>query len=233
MNKRLLILLLIIFLFPFLLNLWHGYLKPAVEDEIDIIECKSLSESLRPHIDEMIPVIEEHGKSLNTKNNFNKSEGYKIVRNDIKTHLPHVFEIVENYLKSIEVKNMKMANCDTEKYCWFLRLYNKEGHFLDWHFDNNFTSGLRYTYVCNVYVSDNNESQFMVKNKHNRMRVISNTTGQGVFYNGSKVKHAISSQNKDAIRIALIVPYYENHTLTFIGAWRKWARDIIYSTLKL
>jgi len=227
------LLIIIIFLIPFLLNYWHGYLKPAEEDEIGAVDCKNLSESLKPHVGDIIRVIVNHGKSLDAKNNFNTTEGYKIVRNDIKTHLPQVFEIIENYLKRIEVEHMSMADCDTEQYCWFLRLYNKEGHFLDWHFDNNFTSGLRYTYVCNVFTSDNNQSQFMVKNKNNRIRVISNTSGQGVFYNGSKVKHAISSQHNDAIRIALIVPYYEKHDLTFMGKWRKWARDIIYSNLTL
>jgi hypothetical protein len=65
------------------------------------------------------------------------------------------------------------------------------------------------------------------------MRVINNTSGQGVFYNGSEVKHAISKQNENATRIALVVPFYEDDKLTYIGRWRKWARDIIYSTLKL
>ena len=231
--KNLLLLFLLLLSIPFILNLYHGYLKPVSGDKIDIINCDRLSHMLKPHIDDMIQVIENHGKFLSTKNNFNKSEGFKIVRSDIKPHLPNVFEIIDEYVKNIKVDGMKMANCDTEKYCWFLRLYNRDGHFLDWHYDNNFTSGLRYTYVCNIYVSDNNESQFLVKNDTNKMRVINNTSGQGVFYNGSEVKHAISKQNKNATRIALVVPFYEHDKLTYIGRWRKWARDIIYSTLKL
>ena len=225
-------------MFPFLLNLYDGYLKPASDDKISIIDCKHLSNSLEPYYKEIIDITEKHGNALSSKIwyskiNLNKSKGFEIVRKDVQEHLPLVFEIIEKYVRSLKVENMKIANCNTEKYCWFLRLYNKEGDFLDWHFDNNFSHGLRYTYVCNIYTSKNNESQFLIKSKNNRMRVVVNSTGNGVFYNGNTVKHAISRQNKNAIRIALIIPFYENDKLTLIGSWRKWARNIIYSTLKL
>tara|TARA_Y100000389_G_scaffold197861_1_gene233270 strand:+ start:1540 stop:2151 length:612 start_codon:yes stop_codon:yes gene_type:complete len=203
-----------------------------------VIDCKCLSKSLEPYLTEIIDVTEKYGNALHSKIlfskiNLNKSEGFKIIRRDVQRHLPQVFEIIEKYVKGLKVDNMKIANCNTEKYCWFLRLYNKEGHFLDWHFDNNFSYGLRYTYVCNIYTSKNNESQFLVRGKNNRVKVMVNSTGNGVFYNGSTVKHAISNQNNNAVRIALIIPFYENDKLTSMGAYRKWARDITYSTLKL
>jgi len=227
-----LMIILCFLLFPFSLSL-SLHLRRPKDDYVDTIDCKNLNQHLTPYIDEIINVIQEQGKFLDGKSNFNSVEGYKIVRNDIKKHLPEVYEIIERYVRSIKVDNMNMANCDNEKYCWFLRLYNKEGHYLDWHFDNNFTTGKRKTYVCNIYVSDENESHFLVKNKNNITRVITSKNGEGVLYNGSDVKHAISSQIKNGVRISLIVPFYENDKLTIIGKWRMWARDIMYSILKL
>ena len=233
MMKYVVLVLIMVFIIPVSLNFYHGYLKPACDDKVSMVNCQNLSNNLEPHIDEITHVMEQHGTALKTKYNFHSSEGFKMVRADVKSLLPHVFEIIEDHAKRLKIQGLEMSNCDVEKYCWFLRLYNREGHFLDWHFDNNFSSGSRYTYVCNLHTSANNESQFLTLNKNNRIHVIPNVTGQGVFYNGSEVKHAISRQNANATRIALVIPFYENHTPTLIGAWRKWARGIIYSTLKL
>lgn len=221
--KHLFILAFII-LFPFLLNAWHGYLKPARKSEIQHIDCSYIQGKLRPYTDDIIKVTESQGNTLKSM----AGEGYKIVRNEMKKHLPSVYTIIEDYVSTLSYKGAKPMDCDKEKYCWFLRLYNKNGHFLDWHFDNNFTSGARYTLVCNIHVSPCNTSHFMTKE-----RVVPSESGSGVIYNGTDVKHAISSQSDDCTRIALIVPMYENDQITLLGRWRKWARDISFQNLKL
>lgn len=230
--KYILILVFII-VFPFLLNFWHGYLKPAQISEIHRTDCSYIQNKLGHHIDDIIKVIESRGNKLDSSTNSNMSEGYKIVRNEIKKHLPEVYEIIEAYVSSLQYEQTRPMNCDKDKYCWFLRLYNKDGHFLDWHFDNNFTRGVRYTFVCNVYVSKCNTSHFMEKDKNNRMHVIPSESGSAVIYNGTDVKHAISSQTDDCVRIALIVPMYENEEKTLLGKWRQWARNISFHHLKL
>jgi hypothetical protein len=222
-----------IILFPFLLNTWHGYLKPAQKSEIQHMDCSYIQGKLRPYIDDIIKVIERRGTKLDSTYNSNSSEGYKIIRNDMKKYLPEVFMIIEEYVSSLRYNESKPVSCDKDKYCWFLRLYNKDGHFLDWHFDNNFTVGPRHTFVCNIFISKCNTSHFMTKDMNNRIHIISSESGSGVIYNGTDVKHAISSQTDDCVRVALIVPMYENEHMTFIGRWRKWARGIIYHHLKL
>lgn len=227
------ILLLIIIIFPFLLNVWNGYFKPPQNSVIHSTDCSYIEKKLNPHIDEIIKVIESRGNKLESGFNLNTSEGYKIVRNEIKKYLPEVYTIIEEYVSKLKFNESRMMDCNKDKYCWFLRLYNKNGHFLDWHFDNNFTRGVRYTLVCNVFVSKCNTSHFMTKDRNNRMHIIPSESGYGVIYNGTDVKHAISSQTDDCVRIALVVPMYENENLTFLGAWRKWARGIMYHYFKL
>lgn len=222
-----------IILFPFLLNTWHGYLKPAQTSEIHQTDCSYIQNKLRHHIDDIIKVIESRGTKLESTSNSNSSEGYKIVRNELQKYLPEVFMIIDEYVSSLSYNDSKPVSCDKDKYCWFLRLYNKDGHFLDWHFDNNFTVGLRHTFVCNIFISTCNSSHFMTKDVNNRMHVIPSESGSAVIYNGTDVKHAISSQTDNCARVALIVPMYENEHITFIGKWRKWARSIMFHYLKL
>jgi hypothetical protein len=224
------LLVLLLLLVPFLLNAWHGYFKPAQNSDVQRVDCSYVQDTLRPHVDDIIRVMETHGNKLS---NPSASEGYKIVRDELKKYLPDVYARIEKYVSTLEYEGMRPMDCDEEKYCWFLRLYNKDGHFLDWHFDNNFTSGLRYTFVCNVFVSPCNTSHFLTRDNRNRMRVVQSEPGSGVIYNGTDVKHAISSQTNDCVRIALIVPLYENANVTLLGAWRKWARGIMYRHLKL
>ena len=230
--KYILILVFII-VSPFLLNAWHGYFKPAQDSEIHHVDCSYIQNKLSHHIDDIIKVIESRGTKLESTYNSNSSEGYKIVRNDIKKNLPEVFKIIEEYVSSLNYNGARPVNCDKDKYCWFLRLYNKDGHFLDWHFDNNFTTGMRHTFVCNVFVSKCNTSHFMTKDRNNRMHIVPSDSGSGVIYNGTDVKHGISSQKDDCVRIALIVPMYENEHMTMLGTWRKWARGIMFHHLKL
>lgn len=233
MKYTVVVIIVLVFALPFLLNAWHGYFKPATNADIHHVDCTGIQDSLRQHVDDIITLMETHGNKLDSASNSNASEGYKIVRDDIKKYAPEVYTIIEKYVSTLRHDDMTPMDCDKEKYCWFLRLYNKDGHFLDWHFDNNFTRGMRYTFVCNIFTSTCNTSQFMTRDRRNRMHVVQSEAGSGIIYDGTNVKHAISSQTDDCVRIALVVPLYENEDMTLLGRWRKWARGVTYHHLKL
>ena len=137
------LLLLILLVLPFLVNVWHGYLKPAQSGKFKEIDCSEISNSLNPYVNDIVHVAKQHGN----KSTSNMVEGYKITRSTIRDRLPNVFTIIEKYVSGLKNKKVKPADCEKEQYCWFLRLYDQSGHYIDWHFDNNFTSGLRKTYV--------------------------------------------------------------------------------------
>ena len=116
----------------------------------------------------------------------------------------------------------------------FLRLYKNENDRLDWHYDNNFTKGLRYTLVIPLYVDDCNTSHFMIKDRKTGFeQVIPVNVGEGVLYNGSDVYHKISPQTKGCKRLVLIIPFYEDYSMSFIGKCRHHARSFIYQFLTL
>lgn len=225
------VVLFIFLLLPFLVNLYEGVLKRPKNSTVYKISNESFSNDVEPYVDDLIHLIESKGTVLGTNNPH--VEGYKITRGEILNNDQELFNIIQNNIPEIENfcsnligKNLQMADCNQEQYCWFLRLYNKDGHYLDWHFDNNFTDGFRYTYVLNLYVSECNTSSFMTKDMKNKVSVFKSKTGEGVFYDGSNIKHSISKQTKQCVRISLIIPLYENPHMNWFGKLRKKVRNV-------
>jgi hypothetical protein len=229
MKIKTLLIIVFIILIPFILNLWNGYLKPAQSGKIEHVDCSTISNNLNPYVNDIIKLIQEHGN----KTSAGPVEGYKLVRSTVKEKLPQVYNIIEEYVSKLNVDGLKPANCEREQYCWFLRLYNQKGHYIDWHFDNNFTNGLRKTYVCNVYISECNTSHLMTKDRYKMIRVDESRAGKGVVYNGSEVKHSVSRQNDGCIRISLIIPLYEDDSVSILGWFRRGARNISDKIFKL
>jgi len=223
------LLLLILLLLPFLINIWNGYLKPAQSGKFKEINCSEISNSLNPYVNDIVHIAQQHGN----KSSSSMVEGYKITRSTIRVKLPQVFNIIEEYVSSMKNKKVKPADCEKEQYCWFLRLYNQSGHYIDWHFDNNFTSGLRKTYVCNIYTSECNASHLMTKDRNGRVKINESVAGKGVLYNGSDVKHSVSKQMNGCTRISLIIPLYENDSVTMFGWFRRLARNVSDKVFKL
>lgn len=229
MKFRTPIIIVFIILLPFILNLWDGYLKPAQSGKFKQLDCSQISNSLNPYVNDIVYLAEHHGK----KSDSSAVEGYKITRSMVRDKLPQVFEIVEKYVSGVRSRKTKPADCEKEQYCWFLRLYNQSGHYIDWHFDNNFTNGKRKTYVCNVYASECNTSHLMTKDKNDKVKIDESRSGKGVVYNGSEVKHSVSKQKAGCSRISLIIPLYEDDSVTALGWYRRIARNISDKLIKL
>ena len=223
------LLLLILLVLPFLVNLWNGYLKPAQSGKFKEIDCSEISNSLNPYVNDIIHIAQQHGN----KSTSNMVEGYKITRSTIRDRLPQVFNIIDEYVSGLKNKKVKPADCEKEQYCWFLRLYNQSGHYIDWHFDNNFTNGARNTYVCNIYTSECNTSHLMTKDRYDKVKISETKAGKGVLYNGSEVKHSVSKQASGCTRISLIIPLYENDSVTAFGWFRRLARNVSDKVFKL
>jgi hypothetical protein len=121
----------------------------------------------------------------------------------------------------------------TEKYRIFARMY-KKGDFLDWHYDNNFTKGNRYTLVIPILVDSGNTSEFMIKDSITKEeKIIPIPLGTGVIYNGSITYHSISKQTDGQRRLVIIIPFYTNYNKSFVGNIRQIIRNITDDTLTI
>jgi len=69
-----------------------------------------------------------------------------------------------------------------EKYRIFARLYQDENDWLNFHYDNNFTKGLRYTVVIPLYYSSKNTCHFVIKDHNFKDKLINIPLGKAAIY---------------------------------------------------
>jgi len=186
-------------------------------------------------INKCVTCLLKYGTKLNPNKNFNNAKGIKLNYNGIKKYIPELIYFYMNniFLKTIEdVINIKLNFAPvSEQYRLFLRLY-LDGDFLDYHYDNNFTIGKRFTAVIPILANDENTAEFQVKNKDGNT-IYKIPISEGVLYNGSKIYHSITKQSKNGIRLAVIIPLYEKYKISAYGQIRKKIRDITYKKLTL
>jgi len=179
--------------------------------------------------------IKKNGSVLDPNLNFNNAKGKKLNYNQLPKNKIKFYENnnLRNSVSKIINENINFAD-NNEKYKIFARIYDNENDFLDWHYDNNFTMGNRYTLVIPVLVDKDNTSEFLIKDrKTNVEKIIPIPLGKGVIYNGSITYHKISQQTKGSRRMVIIIPFYSNYKKTIFGKMREVFRNITYKYLTL
>jgi hypothetical protein len=230
------IIIIIIFLIFLIINYYYGKsfhkclkCKP---NEVYFIDIKLPEYKIIKNLERQ---IRESGSSLDPILNFNNAQGKKLNYNKLPNDIKIFYEN-DNLCKSVSiVVGEKVHYADfSEKYRIFARLYENKDDFLDWHYDNNFTVGNRYTLVIPIIVDKGNTSEFMIKDRKTGMeKIIPIPLGKGVIYNGSVTYHKISQQTDGQKRMVIIIPFYTNYKKTFIGDIREYIRNITYKNLTL
>tara|TARA_B100000683_G_scaffold249691_1_gene264129 strand:+ start:3308 stop:4048 length:741 start_codon:yes stop_codon:yes gene_type:complete len=225
---------------PFAHNLWEGRMRRSANARILRVRCDDIQQSLRPHIPKIVQTMRRHGARLDPSFNFHMSQGCKAARSVYARHAPQACAAVDaavgRIAKAASVAagiGLSPAPFDRETYCWFTRIYERDGDCLAWHFDNNFSNGRRFTYVQELDVSRENASHFLVQDESENIRVFVSKAGSAILYDGSSTKHAISRQAKGGRRVVLVVPLYEDYTHGFYGSMRRRAREIVYRQMRL
>ena len=178
-----------------------------------------------------------NGIRLDKSKNMNKANGLKLNFHQLKTHVPEIISFVENsqlieFASIIVGKQLYMLKND--RYQIFARLYTSSNDFIDWHYDNNFSNGLRYTLIIPLYIDECNTSELMILdqktcNKH----TIQMSVGDAVLFDGSNVCHSITKQKEGCKRLTLIIPLYENPNIGYYGKLMTFIRDIGFDIFKL
>jgi len=177
----------------------------------------------------------KNGTILRNERNFNSVKGRKINKEVVPKEIKDFFLTEQIRLQVSESvgENVDFAD-DIEKYKIFARLYEDGGDHVDWHYDNNYTDGNRYTLVIPLVQDLNNTSKFMIKDKNSQNEIeIPLEVGQGVVYNGSITYHKITEQTEGYIRMVVIIPFYSNKNINFFNKIRMLTRDFLYKKLTL
>jgi hypothetical protein len=195
------------------------------ESEIFFVDVNPLPYNL---VNILENAIRKNGSQLNPKYNNRNAQGKKMNYYELPKDICDFY--INNTLKeSVSAaihENVEYAD-ETERYRIFARLYENEDDFLDWHYDNNFTVGNRYTLVIPVLVDSGNTSEFMIQDqKTQEKQTIPIPLGKGVVYNGSITYHSISKQTNGQRRLVMIIPFYTNYKKTYSGYIRQAFRNI-------
>ena len=179
--------------------------------------------------------INNNGINLDGRKNNNRSQSKKINSDKVPYHLKKFYlnEEVRNKVSKIIGEDVFFAD-ENDKYRIFARIYNQPGDSIDWHYDNNFTKGKRYTLIIPLIVDKGNTSEFWIKDKiDGKEKLVDIPIGKGVIYNGYETFHKITSQTKGNRRMVIIIPLYSNYEVSLFNRFRMKVRDIIFKTFSL
>jgi hypothetical protein len=190
------------------------------------------------YIECLFNALKTHGSRLNPELNFNNAKGKKLNGIELTKLCPSIVNwfMTDDLARTVSKHvGEAVAFADiNEKYRIFARIYDDEGDFLNWHYDNNFTKGNRYTLVIPLVVDDCNTAEFEYKDRKNGKEVIARIPlGKGVLYNGSELYHRITKQTNGCRRIVIIIPFYADYRKSIIGKLREKLRNITYQQLTL
>lgn len=218
------------------LNYWHGkQFHRCTECETNKIMLPYVPELPDNCVDVLENTIRTTGSVLDPKRNFGNAQGRKINYTQLPECIKKFYDTEEfaNIASKAVGERLSLAPM-TEKYRIFARLYEDDDDFLDWHYDNNFTKGIRYTLVIPVLVDDCNTAEFKIKDRKTEAeKIIQVPLGMGVLYNGTDVYHKITQQTKGCRRMVVIIPFYSNYEKGFLGEMRQFMRNITYQQLSL
>tara|TARA_Y100000389_G_scaffold181390_1_gene196945 strand:- start:684 stop:1409 length:726 start_codon:yes stop_codon:yes gene_type:complete len=228
--EKLYIIFVLMFLFALIIFYKNIYLRKKFHSCSDCEKNKYFNIDIKLPNKSSINEIEKllkKGTLINPKSNFNNAQGKKIDSLIIPQNIKK-FYMTDKLRKEIsEIIGEEVYYApDSEKYRIFSRIYDNPNDFLDWHYDNNFTKGNRYTLAIPIFISKGNTSEFMIKDRKTKEEIIvPMEIGKGVIYNGSEVYHKISKQTKNNKRIVIIIPFYTNNTKSLIGVIREVFRN--------
>lgn len=170
--------------------------------------------------------IVANGIQLDSRINFQNAHGKKMNAIGIGKHCPAIIDwfLSPRILNAVSERIGEKVHFMHEKehYRIFARIYDQELDFLNWHYDNNFTLGIRYTLVIPLIINDCNTAEFQYKDRQSKEIVtVRLALGEGVLYNGSEMYHRITQQTRGCKRMVIVIPLYTNPAKNIFGALRE------------
>jgi hypothetical protein len=236
-NVGLLIVILIIIILVFLsLSIYYEgkvfYQYPfSKESEYWIVKLNLPSEEYIEELENKLA----NGDKLNSNYNNSNAQGQKLSARDLPFTIKEYYlnEDLLSYVSKI-LNNKVMFGDNSDNYCIFARNYNNPNDFLNWHYDLNYTKGIRYTLVIPVLVDEGNTSEFMIRDrKTGKEYEIPINMGEGVIYDASNVYHSITKQTGNNRRIVVVIPLYTDSRQSFLSKIKSKFRDNLHKIIKV
>ena len=136
-----------------------------------------------------------------------KVTGYRATNKELCSYIPDICDYLQTdafYDKIAEDIGFKPVHIE-----FFARLYTN-GDEIDWHYDDNLTSGKRVTAVIQLDKSYDNTSNFEYRDELTGNIITPNLkNNEMVFYSGEHVFHRVTTQKGNGTRLVLVLACYE------------------------
>ena len=236
------IVLILIIIIPLIHNFYDGRFEHKL-----CLNCFRVVHLVKEHIPTLKPstiqkllfLCRTKATIFDPSKNMNNVKGSKMNLEQIRKYIPEIEGRILSpellmYIRNVLNMNVNYATYPPEHYRLFVRLYENDGDFINWHYDNNFTKGERYTLVIPLFVDKCNTSKLMIKDRKTSIeKKINIPFGKAIIFNASTVFHKVSHQTNGCKRLVAIIPLYEDYNLSYFGKSRKNIRDITFNILSL
>jgi hypothetical protein len=125
-------------------------------------------------------------------------------------------EFLNKVSNILDVSTIYFQDPDKNPMNFVIKLYKKNS-FFDYHFDDNYSLGTRYTIVIPLYYNRYNMSNLKIINKNNREETVKIAIGNFIIYKGGKIYHCVSKQHERGVRLSLIINLTTNKEKNFVG----------------
>jgi len=160
----------------------------------------------------------------------NKS-GVTISTQNIMKYAPNIINYYQNELCKIVSKkiNLKLQPTDlTFPTSCAILIYEKEGDWINWHYDYNYYNGRFFT----VLVPITNEltcTEFQLKDDNNNIKSINLTNNNCLCFEGDYLYHRASKLCKNQKRVLLSCQYVTDNNMSFVNKLRIKIKDFAYT----
>lgn len=203
--------------------IYEGVLKTTNCNKVYFLNTTSKMKLENSEISKIKHEFNNNHYDNNPNLNLGSLQSKKMDYFQIRNHIPFLEKQlltneIETEISNRFGKRLKFAPKYDENRM-FLRMYDNENDHHNWHYDSNFTQGMKVTLVIPLFISKKNASKFYIKS-NDEDKLINVSVGEGIYYNGSEVKHKISKQKKGEERLVAIIHLYENPNKNLLGVCR-------------
>ena len=172
----------------------------------------------------LVEVVRANGKHEDPRRNGNRVSTLKLNAPQCRALAPLLYKhftspaMLEGWGEAIGERLSFSDARDPNR--MFIKLY-QGGDYIDWHYDNNFSRGRRYTIVLPLVESEDSASTLEVRGPDGDIVQVDTVPGRGVIFDASDVSHRVTPQKEGSYRMVLVIPLYTDPTLSTLGRMKR------------
>uniref|UniRef100_A0A6C0BSE2 Fe2OG dioxygenase domain-containing protein n=1 Tax=viral metagenome TaxID=1070528 RepID=A0A6C0BSE2_9ZZZZ len=158
-------------------------------------------------------------------------KGVTISTTNIIKYAPNLINYYENELCKLVTNQLNIKLFPTDLIlptsCALL-IYEKEGDWVNWHYDHNYYNGRFFTVLIPI-TNNLTCTEFQLKNDKNEIKSIKLSNNNSICFEGNYLYHRASKLCKNEKRVVLSCQYVTNNEMSFLNKFQIKLKDFAYT----